>query len=68
MQVKPTFMSGITLSSENQTADVVDLDWRSINVADPLTLTTPYGEMDINSSSWPIASQPFEYGGPINDY
>jgi hypothetical protein len=48
VQVKPTFMSGITLSSENQTADVVDLDWRSINVADPLTLTTPYGEMDIN--------------------
>lgn len=48
VQLKPSFISGITLSSQNQTADVVDLDWRSISVTDPLTLTTPYGKMDIN--------------------
>lgn len=48
VQLKPSFISGITLSSENQTADVVDLDWRSINVADPIILSTPYGEIDVN--------------------
>jgi hypothetical protein len=48
VQLKPTFISGITLSSQNQTADVIDLDWRSISVTDPLTLSTPYGSMDIN--------------------
>ena len=48
IQLKPSFISGVTLSSENQTADVVDLDWRSINVADPLTLSTPYGDIDVN--------------------
>jgi hypothetical protein len=49
VQLKPSFISGVTLSSENQTADVVDLDWRSINVADPITLSTPYGDIDVNS-------------------
>lgn len=48
IQLNPTFMSNIVLSSENLTADVVDMDWRSISVADPLTLGTPYGNMDIN--------------------
>ena len=48
VQLKPSFITGITLSRENQTADVVDLDWRSINVADPITLSTPYGDIDIN--------------------
>jgi hypothetical protein len=48
VQLKPSFISGVTLSSENQTADVVDLDWRSINVADPITLSTPYGDIDVN--------------------
>lgn len=48
VQLKPSFISGITFSSQNQTADVVDLDWRSISVTDPLTLTTPYGKMDVN--------------------
>jgi len=46
--LKPSFITGITLSSENRTADVVDLDWRSINVADPIILTTPYGDIDVN--------------------
>jgi hypothetical protein len=48
VQLSPSFMSNIVLSSENQTADVVDLDWRSISVTDPLTLTTPYGDIDVN--------------------
>ncbi|MGH9982457.1 MAG: hypothetical protein ACRD8W_00695 [Nitrososphaeraceae archaeon] len=48
IQLNPTFMSNIVLSSENLTADVVDMDWRSISVADPLTLSTPYGNTDIN--------------------
>jgi hypothetical protein len=48
VQLKPSFISGITLSSENQTADVVDLAWRSINVAEPITLSTPYGDIDVN--------------------
>ncbi|MGH9952733.1 MAG: hypothetical protein ACRD5J_13995, partial [Nitrososphaeraceae archaeon] len=48
VQLNPTFMSNIVLSSENLTADVVDMDWRSISVTDPVTLTTPYGNMDIN--------------------
>jgi len=48
VQLKPSFITGITLSSENRTADVVDLDWRSINVADPIILTTPYGDIDVN--------------------
>lgn len=48
VQLAPSFISGITLSSENQTADVVDLDWRSINVAEPITLSSPYGEIDVN--------------------
>jgi hypothetical protein len=48
VQLRPSFITGITLSSENQTADVVDLDWRSINVADPIILTTPYGDIDVN--------------------
>lgn len=48
VQLNPTFMSNIVLSSENLTADVVDMDWRSIIVTDPLTLTIPYGIMDIN--------------------
>ncbi len=52
IQLNPTFMSNVVLSSENQTADVVDLDWRSISVTDPLTLNTPYGNMDVN---YPIA-------------
>ncbi|MGH9987225.1 MAG: hypothetical protein ACRD8W_25030, partial [Nitrososphaeraceae archaeon] len=43
IQLDPTFMSNVVLSSENQTADVVDLDWRSISVTDSLTLNTPYG-------------------------
>jgi hypothetical protein len=48
VQLKPSFISGITLSSENRTADVVDLDWRSINIADPITLSSPYGDIDVN--------------------
>lgn len=48
VQLNPSFMSNVVLSSENQTADVVDMDWRSISVTDPLTLTTPYGDMDVN--------------------
>jgi hypothetical protein len=48
VQLKPSFITGVTLSSENQTTDVVDLDWRSINVADPIILSTPYGDIDVN--------------------
>lgn len=48
VQLKPSFINGATLSRENQTADVVDLDWRGINVAEPITLSTPYGEIDVN--------------------
>jgi hypothetical protein len=48
IQLKPSFISNITLSSKNQTADVVDLDWRSINIAEPITLSTPYGDIDVN--------------------
>jgi hypothetical protein len=48
VQLKPSFISNITLSSKNQTADVVDLDWRSINIAEPITLSTPYGDIDVN--------------------
>ena len=48
VQLNPSFLSNIVASSENQTADVVDMDWRSISITDPLTLTTPYGNMDIN--------------------
>jgi hypothetical protein len=48
VQLKPSFISNITLSSQNRTADVVDLDWRSVNVAEPIILSTPYGEIDVN--------------------
>jgi hypothetical protein len=48
VQLRPSLISGITLSSENQSADVVDLDWRSINVADPITISSPYGNIDVN--------------------
>jgi hypothetical protein len=48
VQLNPTFISNIVLSSENLTADVVDMDWRSVSMTEPLTLATPYGNIDIN--------------------
>ena len=48
VQLKPSFISDFTLASGNQTADVIDLDWRSIDVAGPITLSTPYGDIDVN--------------------
>jgi hypothetical protein len=67
VQLNPSFMSNIVLSSENQTADVVDLDWRSISVTDPLTLATPYGNMDVNYPVGLLQANHSEVGGQLMD-
>ena len=67
VQLNPSIMSNIVLSSENQTADVVDLDWRSISVTDPLTLASPYGNIDINYPVGLLQANHSEVGGQLMD-
>ncbi|MGI0045206.1 MAG: hypothetical protein ACRD47_15990, partial [Nitrososphaeraceae archaeon] len=61
VQLNPTFMSNIVLLGENLTADVIDMDWRSISMTEPLTLATPYGNIDINYPIGLLQANPLSY-------
>jgi hypothetical protein len=61
VKLNPTFMSNIVLLGENLTADVIDIDWRSISMTEPLTLATPYRNIDINYPIGLLQANPLSY-------